>query len=136
MEKALTEFLRGHMSYSLQNIKLDVEPTASAEMQSQTGRDLRSALESGLTYDRRRPNVFLTTGGNRTELTATIVGGPMGGDVSLYKLNTKTSFYFSFFNKHVLQLVGSAGVVEVFGASEGDGGLVLEPTTGELVPKM
>jgi outer membrane protein insertion porin family len=59
--------------------------------------------------------------GNRTEVSATLAGGPMGGDVAIYKLNAKTSFYFPLLGQHVLQLVGAAGVVDAFGPSRGEG---------------
>ena len=125
LEKALSEFLRGQVQYGIQNIDLDVDGGASQELQSQAGSNLRSSVETSLTYD-SRDSVFLTTRGNRTELTAELVGGPFGGDVTLYKLNARTSFYFPFFNKHVLQIVGAAGVADAVGASKGDGKYVVE----------
>jgi len=69
-----------------------------------------------LTEDTRN-SVFLTTHGNRTELSAELAGGPMGGDVSDYKLNAKTTSFFPFFDGHVLELLGAAGVVQSFGQS-------------------
>lgn len=132
LEKALTEFWRGRVQYSIQRIELDVATTASAEIRSQDGTSLRSSVEFGLIYD-SRDSLFLTTRGNRTELSAELVGGPFGGDVSVYKLNARTSFYFPFFNNHVLQLVGAAGVVEAFGATKGDGPYVIEPLTLQVV---
>ena len=118
LEKALTEFLRGSVEYSLQNIGQSVDSSASQELQSQKGTRLRSAMEAALVYDTRN-SVFLTTRGNRTELRAEVAGGPMGGDVSLYKLNAKSTFYFPFFDNQVLQLLGAAGVVEAFGSTKG-----------------
>jgi outer membrane protein insertion porin family len=50
----------------------------------------------------------------------------VGGNVSDYKLNAKTSFYFPFFDKQVLQLVGAAGVVDAFGTSRSAGSNVIE----------
>ncbi len=125
LEKALAEFVRGQIEYSLQNIDLDVDSTASMELQAEQGADLRSAVEFSLIYD-TRDNVFLTSRGNRTELSAEVVGGAVGGDVSLYKLNLKSSQYFPLFQGHVLQFVGAAGVVDVYGASRGDGTVVTE----------
>ena len=74
-------------------------------------------------YD-TRDSVFLTTRGNRSEFTAELAG--LGGNVELYKLNAKSTFYFPFFNNHVFQLLGAAGVVEAFGATKGDGKTVIE----------
>lgn len=119
LEKALTEFIRGEIQYSLQNINLDVFSLASNELRTQEGSALRSSIMAGLVYD-TRDNVFLTTRGNRTELSAEVAGGILG-DVSLYKLNAKTTFYFPLFRGHVLQVLGAAGVVEAFGDTKGSG---------------
>jgi outer membrane protein insertion porin family len=119
LEKGLTEFIRVGLEYNLQNIELDVSRRASAELQSQDGTLLRSAVAASLVYD-SRDSVFLTLRGNRTELGAEVAGGPWGGDVSIYKLTGKTTFYFPFFNKHVLQLIAAGGVVDAYGASRGD----------------
>jgi outer membrane protein insertion porin family len=100
-----------------------VDKTASQELQSQNGTRLRSAIQGALVYD-TRDSVFLTMRGNRSEFTAELAG--LGGDVELYKLNAKTTFYFPFFGGQVLQLLGAAGSVEAFGATKGDGKNVTE----------
>lgn len=123
LEKALSEFMRGSIQYSIQSISLHVDNTASKELQSQDGSRLRSAIQGSLTYD-TRDSVFLTTRGNKSEFTAELAG--LGGDVELYKLNARSSVYFPFFDNHVLQLLGAAGVVEAFGATKGDGQKVIE----------
>lgn len=125
LEKAINDFLRTSVQYGIQDIHESVEYTASAELKSQSGSKLRSAVEADLIYD-TRDSVFLTTRGNRTELTAELVGGPFGGDVSVYKLNARTTFYFPFFNQHVLQLLGAGGVVDAYGQIRGNGPVVDE----------
>jgi outer membrane protein insertion porin family len=125
LEKALNEFMRVGVEYGLQNITLDVLPAASRELQAEDGSNLRSSLQAQWVYD-TRDSVFLTTRGNRTEFSAELVGGPLGGDVSVYKLNAKTAFYFPFFNRHVLQLLGAAGVVDAYGDTRGRGPVVTE----------
>ncbi|MCG3149335.1 MAG: Outer membrane protein assembly factor BamA [Verrucomicrobiae bacterium] len=132
-ERALSEFFRASVEYRIQNIDLSVDNSASQELQSQEDDNLRSSIAFTLTHD-SRDSVFLTTRGNRTELTAEIAGGPLGGDVSIYKLNAKTSFYFPFFDKHVLQIVGAAGVVDAFGQSSGAGPIVDEDPTPFVYP--
>ena len=123
LEKALSEFIRGSVQYSIQEINLRVDKTASQELQSQNGTRLRSAIQGSLVYD-TRDSVFLTTHGNKSEFSAEFAG--VGGDVELYKLNAKTTFYFPFFDKQVLQLLGAAGVVQALGATKGDGKNVIE----------
>ncbi len=126
LEKALTEFLRGQVEYSVQDIFLQVDKSASPELQTQEGSHLRSSIAGTVTYD-TRDSVFLTTRGNRTELRAEVAGGPLGGDVSIYNLSVKSSLYFPFFEKQVLQLVGAAGVVDAFGSTR-DGGTNVDET--------
>ena len=125
LERALTEFVRVGVEYEIQDIALHVRNTASEELQSQEGGNLRSSVQASLVFDTRN-NVFLTTRGNRTELTAEVAGGPFGGDVSVYKLNAKTTFYFPFFEGHVLQVLGAGGVVDAFGQTKGSGPIVDE----------
>lgn len=128
LEKALNEFVRAQVQYGLESISLGVDSTASQELQSQNGTKLRSSLQGSLVYD-ARDSVFLTTRGNRTELSAEMAGGPVGGDVSVYKLNAKTTFYFPFFQGHVLQLLGATGVAQAFGRTRGSGPVVTETNT-------
>jgi outer membrane protein insertion porin family len=133
LEKALSDFVRAGVEYSIQNIDLHVSHTASEELQSQEKANVRSAVEGTWVFDSRN-SVFLTTRGNRTELAATLVGGPVGGDVSLYKLNAKTTFFFPFFENHVLELLGAAGVVDAFGQTRGAGPVVDEDPSPFIHP--
>ena len=125
LEKALTEFVRGRIEYGIQDIFLDVSRTASQEIQSQQGSHLSSSVDGSVTYD-TRDSVFLTTRGNRTDLKAEVAGGPLGGNVSLYKLTAESKLFFPFFDKQVLQLQGSAGVVDAFGSTRADETNVVE----------
>jgi len=128
LEKALNEFLRAGVQYGIQDITEKVSESASQELRSQDGTKLRSSVLATLVYD-ARDNVFLTTRGNRTELSAELVGGPVGGDSSIYKLNAKTTSYFPLFGGHVLELLGGAGVVDAFGQTKGSGPTVDEDTS-------
>jgi len=132
LEKSVNEFLRAQGQYSIQDISMNVDHNASQELQSQSGGKLRSALQAGLVWD-TRDNVFLTTRGNRTELSGEVAGGPVGGDVNVYKLNAKTTFYFPVFNGHVVEVLGAAGVVDAFGRTKGSGPTVFEPSIGKFV---
>ncbi len=125
LEKALSEFVRVGLQYSIQTIDLAVDNSASQELQSQQGSTLRSAIEASWTFDTRN-SVFLTTRGNRTELTATLVGGPVGGDESVYKLEGKTTFYFPVFENQVFQILAAVGVVQAYGQTQGSGPIVDE----------
>lgn len=76
-----------------------------------------------------RDSVFLTTHGFRNEISGEIAGGPLGGDISDYKLNAKSSVFFPFFDKQILEIVGSVGVVAAFGRTLGSGPVVDEDPT-------
>jgi outer membrane protein insertion porin family len=125
LEKALNEFLRAGVQYGIQDITEKVVDTASQELRSQNGVKLRSSVLGTLVYD-ARDNVFLTTRGNRTELSAELVGGPVGGDINVYKLNAKTTSFFPLFGDNVLELLGATGVVEAFGQTFHSGPIVDE----------
>jgi outer membrane protein insertion porin family len=122
----LNQFMRVGVTYSLQTIDISVDNDASEEMQSQQGNTLRSAIEASWTFDTRN-SPFLTTRGNQTMLSTTLVGGPLGGDESVYKLDAKTTFFFPmFFENHVLEILAAAGVVQAYGDTWGSGGVVDE----------
>ena len=125
--KAINQFLRLDLQYSIQSISEQIGGFVSEELRSQSGSNVRSAVQATLTYD-HRDNVFLTTRGNRTEVTAELAGGPFGGDVSIYKLNAKTTWFFPVFQGHVLQLLGAGGIVDAYGNSKV--GRTVEEITG------
>ena len=126
-EKALNEFLRAQIQYTIQDIDLSVASTASQEMLSQNGSKMRSSMMFSLAQD-SRDSVFLTTRGMRSEVSAEVAGGPVGGDVSDYKLNAKSSVFFPFFDKQVLEILGSIGIVDAFGTTKGSGAVVTDGT--------
>jgi outer membrane protein insertion porin family len=111
LEKALGEWWRVNWKYGLEDIDLGIDTSASAVLQAERGRRTKSYMVFGASRD-TRDSVFLTTRGNRTDLTAEIAGGPLSGTVDIYKLQLGTSFYFPMiFEKHVLLLQGNIGVV-------------------------
>ncbi|MEI8063191.1 MAG: outer membrane protein assembly factor BamA [Verrucomicrobiota bacterium] len=125
LEKALNDFLRAQAQYTIQDINYGVSDTASEELQSQSGSRLRSSMLLSLVHD-MRDSVFLTTRGMRSELSVELAGGPLGGNVADYKLNAKSTIFFPFFDKQVLQILGAIGTVSAFGSTEGSGGTVTE----------
>jgi outer membrane protein insertion porin family len=133
LEKAFTEFLRGQIQYSIQYISIDVDQSASPELQSQNNSLLRSSIAGTVTYD-NRDSVFLTTRGTRTELNAEVAGGGLGGDVNVYKLNLQSSVFFPLPNQQVIELLGAARVVDAFGATEANGTNVTETVANSNGP--
>lgn len=123
--KAINQFLRLDLQYGIQIIDESMGGNISEELKSQSGNRVRSSVLASLIYD-RRDSVFITTRGNRSELSAELVGGPFGGDISIYKLNAKTTWFFPTFKGQVLELLGAAGVVDAFGQTRGSGSNVVE----------
>jgi outer membrane protein insertion porin family len=69
-----------------------------------------------------RDSVFLTTRGNKTELSMMTAGGPFKGQTDIYKLELRSQQYFpipltwpTLDKKHVLLLAGGSGVVDSYG---------------------
>jgi len=131
--KAINQFLRLDVQYGIQLIKesMGTTNTVSQELYSQNGEKTRSSLMATLTYD-RRDSVFLTTRGQRTEVSAELAGGPFGGDVNIYKLNAKTTWFFPLFEGHILELLGAGGIVGAYGQTKGSGATVTE-ANGKVV---
>jgi outer membrane protein insertion porin family len=76
------------------------------------GYHLLSRLGGSLAYDTRN-GVLLPDKGQRTEFSAELAGGPLGGDKTFYKLELKSGWYFKgLLPGHVLELIGQTGVAE------------------------
>jgi outer membrane protein insertion porin family len=79
---------------------------------AERGYHLLSRFGGSLAYDTRN-SVQLPNKGQRTELFAEFVGGPLGGDKEFYKLDLKTAWYFKGFAPgHVLEITGEARVAD------------------------
>ena len=108
-----SENLIGSVSYTIENIQeknvnLDA-PNTYLETQDAM---LASRLGGTLAYDTRN-SVTLADRGQRTEIFGELSGGPMGGDIPMYKLEAKSGWYFKGLAKgHVLELLGKIGVVD------------------------
>jgi outer membrane protein insertion porin family len=113
--------LIGNVSYTVEDVMIkltdsansfNVPPTISSE--TTNGYSLLSRARTSLAYDTRGAGE-LPSSGQRTEVSAEAVGGPLGGNKNFYKLELHTGWYFKGFAKgHVLELVGSTGVAQAF----------------------
>jgi outer membrane protein insertion porin family len=89
-----------------------IPPNLPNAILAETGYHFLSRVGTSLAYDTRN-SVRLSDKGQRTELGAQFVGGPLGGDKEFYKLDFTTAWYFPGFKKgHVLELGGRAGVAK------------------------
>ena len=88
------EKIIGYVGYKLaSNDVTDVLPTASQTIKDQEGTTTQSGILTSLGRDTTDDSIFPTTG-SRNRLAADFYGGPLGGDVSLAKYNTSSTFFF------------------------------------------
>jgi outer membrane protein insertion porin family len=96
---------------------IETPPFASPTLLAENGRRLVSKAGTSLIYDTRRgfPVPF---GGQRTEFSTELAGGPLGGETDYYKLQLTSTWYFrGFWERHVIEVAGQTGVVEAYAGS-------------------
>ena len=124
-----SDFLRGGLNYTLEDIGIQLTSDAHPSnflgvpanvppaIMDQVGHHLLSTLGGSLAYDTRN-STQLPNKGQRTELTAQVTGGPLGGDASFYKIELHSAWYFKGFAPgHVLEIGGRAGVAQAFSST-------------------
>jgi outer membrane protein insertion porin family len=132
VDRALgSDFLRGGISYSLQDVGIRLsdgavqypsfsfkEGNVPNDILDALGHHLLSTGGASLAYDTRN-SVRLPNKGQRTELIAQLIGGPLGGSYSFYRLELHSSRYFrGLLPGHVLEVGARTGVVQAFGSTE------------------
>jgi len=112
-----SDFLIGSVSYGLEDVGIHLnsgwnEFNTPPSIINEVGYSLLSRLGASIAYDTRGGGL-LPNKGQRTELDAEYVGGPLGGDKEFYKLELKTGWYFrGFMQGHVLEVVGRTGIAQ------------------------
>ena len=116
LSKPLGPFVRGTISYSLENFDIyDVNaPTSAAFIVSQEGQHLKSKVGFTLSRD-TRDQFFIPTRGNRSSATLEVSGGPLGGDTEIIYAEATTAQYWPVWNDHVFNLRGTVRTVESYG---------------------
>lgn len=111
-------FSRLSLLYGLQQIEIrDIEENASAIIQAEEGKLLRSSVTLRLSRD-TRDRFFVPTRGNRASIALELAGGPFGADVNNYNVELRGSQYIPLWYGHVLSFRGTVEVVEEFGSSD------------------
>ena len=114
-----SDFLIGKVSYTLENVDIDVTDDftklVSPTIRAEEGSRLVSKIGTSLAYDTRNSSL-LPSRGQRTELLTEFAG--LGGDTYFYKIEGKTAWYFpGFAEGHILELTARAGVVDSYRSS-------------------
>ena len=114
-----SEFLIGGVSYTIENIGIkNVSDRAPGIIRDEEGNRLVSKVGASLAHDTRN-NIQLPSNGKRSELSSEVACGPLGGDTDFYKFELRSSWYFpGFFEKHIWEVRGRAGVVQAFGDTD------------------
>lgn len=116
--KSLDAFDRVNLTYGLQNIKIDnISTNASAWIWEEEGDRLKSYSTLELVRD-TRDSSLVATRGFRGSVSATLAGGPFGGDTDNYGFAARASQFVPLWFGHVLNLRGGASMVKEYGDSD------------------
>jgi outer membrane protein insertion porin family len=117
-----SEFLIGTLSYTIENIGINNvdESRAPQVIIDEEGDRWVSKVGASIAYDTLDNVLDIPTRGQRTEFRSELAGGPFGAETDFYKLELRSSWYFSPlpFRGHVIEVLGRAGVVENYGRSD------------------
>ncbi|MCX5669586.1 MAG: outer membrane protein assembly factor BamA [Candidatus Omnitrophica bacterium] len=114
--KELSEYLRGDLTYRLDQIKISNPTTpTSQDLLDEVGTNVVSVISPSLTYD-SRDNVFNTRKGSL--LTGSFDFAGLGGDKSYTKFFGRASHYFPMPRGAVLEVRGRLGLAQPYGTTE------------------
>ena len=115
--KELSEYLRGDITYRLDQIKISNPSSDDPDLNAEVGTNVISVISPSLTYD-SRDNVFDTRKGNYLTGAFDFAGGPLGGDKNFTKFEGRASHYFPMPHGAVLEVRGRLGLAEPYGSTE------------------
>lgn len=116
--KEFTEYLRGDAMYKLEQVNIaSVIENASDDMKQEQGTNNISSVILQLTQDVRN-NVFNPTKGYILNSSFENAGGFILGDKDYIKGTLTAAYYYTFFEKFVLELKGRAGLSNAYGSSD------------------
>ena len=116
MRKPINAYMYGTLGYTLQDVDIfNVDPTASAFIQSQKGSSVESKLFGSVVLD-TRDNPLLSRRGQRVTFSPLIAGGFLGGDTQIYGFDLEGSQYFRLPWDTILLINGEISTVSQWGA--------------------
>jgi outer membrane protein insertion porin family len=109
---------RGGFTYTLEEIKVfDVDESAPEIIKIEEGDTFSSKLELSFTRDSRN-QVWIPTRGGRVVLNAGFTGGPLGGEVDIYEVGARSSYFYPTIFDHTLNIQTWLRSVEFYGDSD------------------
>ncbi len=117
VRKPIGPFTSIHFDYKLEEIGIShVSNTASPEIKSQEGDQLKSSIAAGITHD-TRDSIFLTRRGHRIDALAYVAGGPLGGQENIYGFSVEGTQYFHLPLDMIFLVNGEIAGVSSYGSS-------------------
>lgn len=116
--KEFTDTFRGDLIYRAEEVKIsDVVDNASKDFKDEAGTNWISSLMLDLTHD-TRDNIFNPTRGYVVGGSIQDAGGIFLGDKDFLKGTASAAYYYTFFEKIVLEIRGRAGLENAYGDSD------------------
>jgi len=116
LRKPINAYMYATLGYMLQDVDIfNVDPTASAFIQSQKGSSVESKILSSLVFD-SRDNPLLSRRGQRITFSPMIAGGFLGGDTQIYAFDLEGSQYFLLPKDTILLINGEIATASQWGA--------------------
>ncbi|MDD5097964.1 MAG: outer membrane protein assembly factor BamA, partial [Candidatus Omnitrophica bacterium] len=118
--KELSEYLRGDMTYRLDQIDIsNLADNSSQDLNDEAAESpyLVSVFTPSLSYD-SRDNVFDTRKGNLITGSLDFAGGPLGGNKNYWKFFGRASHYFPMPRGAVLEIRGRLGLGQPYSSTE------------------
>jgi outer membrane protein insertion porin family len=116
--KEISEYVTENLTYRCDNIRIsNVTDNATSDLKDESGSNVISSMQYGLTFD-SRDNVFDTTKGNLLTGSIELAGGPFGGDKDYYKFFGRASHYFPLARGSSLEARGRLGYLDAYGDSK------------------
>ena len=116
LRKPINAYMYATLGYTLQDIDIfNVDPSASAFIQSQKGSSVESKLFTSVVLD-TRDNPLLSRRGQRVTFSPLLAGGFLGGDTQIYGFDLEGSQYFRLPKDTILLINGEIGTVSQWGA--------------------
>jgi outer membrane protein insertion porin family len=123
-----SEFSRTRAGYRLENIGVDITDSTinvpDLRNLKAAGDLIKSQVYGSWIYD-SRDSLFLSRKGHRIEVGGSVSGGPLGGDIDVYTLNTQATKYFNLPWDTILTLDGELAVADSYSGGETYGGVPL-----------
>jgi outer membrane protein insertion porin family len=119
VRKRLIELIEARLSYRLESVDIfNIAPQFIGPIGDLAGETRISKVGLRLLRDTRN-NLITPTRGSRLEAFGEVAGGPFGGDVNYYKLESRVAQYFPLFQvqNQVIEVQGRLGTAKEFGDS-------------------